>query len=331
MLNAKEVWDIVNSIKYHHSFRSYLRYHSMDQLFESLLVNSSLGPKIITIVAENFSFLEDQARFLKATFAISDVKQLSFRQRMIKLLQIGPLPIEVEDQIIKTKWKIDRFDQFSVSICDQIKESLSDANSSGDRRLLFLNDASRLELSSSDHRELEKLLTLICRFKKDFGQYFVILYQNSELSNQSKFLRDLLYISDGVSRVRSCKAGYFTSIWYKKRVVIYSLLPEVVETSYHTFKIGKFHNSSNDLLCFQESKQVPKNYDLANDTCLDVPKELGMFNDSMRSSRLDDFENEKNSTEPYTAAQDPQKSQIFYYPDKEDDFDEDDPDNDLMI
>lgn len=307
----------------------------MEELFTTLIGKTTIyQSKIITIVADNFSLFEDQARFLKATLAIPEVKRLLLRGDSVKLIQIGPLPIEVEEQVVKSKWHIDRLDQFSDDVYDKIEQSLADIP------LVFLNDASRLELSSSDPKELEKLLTLICKFRKNHSRFCVVLYQNSAPNNQSKFLRNLMYISDGVSRVQSCKAGYFTSIWYQKDASkCMALLPMKVETYYYTFKIGKFYWTK-DFLCFYETKQVPKNYDLENDTYLEAPEESDMddeensideLNDSMRGSKLSDHQSERDPTKPYTAAQDPQKSKIFYYPDKEDDIDEDDPDNDLMI
>lgn len=314
----------------------------MDQLFTSIIGKPTLNPpKIITIVAENFSLLEDQARFLKAILALPEVKQLPLRGDTAKLIQIGPLPIDIEEQVRKAKWTIDLFDNLETnkSICDHIEESL--LNCTG-RKILFLNDASRLELSSNDPKEAKKLVALVYRLKQDLKHSVIVLYQNSTPNNTSRLLRDLQYISDGVSRVHSCKAGYFSSIWYQKDVLKAMLLPMKVETYYHTCKIGKFYWSQ-DLLCFHECKQVPKNYDLENDTYLDISEETDTnlqktdfsvddLNDSMRSSRLDDFEDDgRDSTLPYTAAQDPQKSRIFYYPDKEDDIDEDDPDNDLAI
>lgn len=316
----------------------------MDKLFEVLVGKGSQKPKIITIVAENFSLLEDQARFLKATLAIPEVKNLSLKGNHASLIQFGPLPLDIEEQVLKARWNIHRFNDIGGDICDQIEGTRQTHLKS--ESIVFINDASRFELLSSDPSETKELLALIDKFKREFGHTMVILYQNSIPQSQSKFLRNLIHISDGVSRVQSCKAGYFTSIWYQKDgpYGLSVLLPMRVETYYHTCKIGKFYWSK-ELLCFYESKMVPKNYDLENDTYLNHPEEsvnddhedkIDKLDDSLRRSRLDEFEddaldNEKDLTLPHTAAQDPQKSRIFYYPDKEDDIDEDDPDNDLMI
>lgn len=311
----------------------------MDNLFEDLVGDRLVRKrKIITIVAENFPLLEDQARFLKATLAIPEVKNLHSG-----LIQFGPLPLDIEKQVLDAGWSIYRFNDGDIhDLIENIRQTRFDCE-----YIIFINDASRLELNSSDPKETEKFLALIDGFKKEpYPHTFVILYQNSIPQSQSRFLRNLIYISDGVSRVQSCKAGYFTSIWYQQDAPIghFTLLPMKTETYYHTCKIGKFYRSK-EQLCFYECKMVPKNYDLENDTYLNPPEEpvnddhddqINKLDDSLRRSRLDGFvddtsDEEKDLTLPYTTAQDPQKSRIFYYPDKDDDIDEDDPDNDLMI
>lgn len=215
------------------------------------------------------------------------------------------------------------------------------------RSIMFFNDFSKLELIDNSRSQRIKLLALIEKLKRSKGHFSVIFYQNSIPNYDSRLLRDLLYISDAAIRVRSCKAGYFKSVRYQPVSQTYTktLIPAKVETEYYTCKIGKFYYSS-DLLCFYDRKKVSKNHDLTKDSdnnsmTDDEDDELldedDNTTDSMSSMMRDiaieqsPEENETNSTLPYTQAQDPEKSRIFYYPDKDDDIDEDDPDNDLGI
>jgi hypothetical protein len=65
----------------------------------------------------------------------------------------------------------------------------------------------------------------------------------------------------------------------------------------------------------------------------DVPGEDALEK-ALHKVGLDDEDDERNlnsATLPYIKAQNPEQSRIFYYPDKDDDVDEEDPDDDLGI
>lgn len=320
----------------------------MDQLFMNLVGKLSLNPpKIISIVLDNFSYIEDQARFLKASLAIPQVKQLPITKKNRILLQIGTVHDEINKQLSKENWTIKQYQDLEEpqSICDKIAQDLSSFNN---RSLIFINDISRLELTSTNgYEEAKKFIDLAHQWKVKRGHFTVILYQNSHMTPNSKLMRDLQTLSDAMVRVKTCKVGYFKEIWWETVPSMNkTMIPPRIETSYLTCKIGKFYWSY-DLLCFYDKKTVPKNYNLDEDTCL---RTMG---DSDSSSNVSDNDLSKNEPQewmsgenfplfdsdeerdevvrPYTSAQNPQKSQIFYYPDKDDDFDEDDPDNDLNI
>lgn len=305
---------------------NFISFNIMDQLFTDLIGKPQRnGPKIITIIAENFSFIEDQARFLKAIFAIPKLKRLSLS--VGTLLQIGPLHCEVREQLDKLGWDINEFDETSEDICDQINHSqkLND--------LLFINDASRLHLTISDDPPLIKnLIRVIHNFKLQNKYSVIVLYQNSLPQSKGTFLRDLECLSDAMIRAKSFKGTYVLDMWFQPDVQRAVLIPPKVETIYYACKIGRSY-WSNDLLCFYDKKKVHKNYDPnrnaqpdEDDSCDKKPIE------SLGRITLDDTdETERSPTLPYTRAQDPELSRIFYYPDKDDDIDEDDPDSDLNI
>lgn len=314
----------------------------MDYLFQELIGKPSLNPpKIITVIAENFSLLEDQARFLKATLAIPIVKQLPFNNISQRLIQIGPLQREIADQVRRDKWALNQYEDFEESICERIEADLSELRN---RSIIFVNDVSKIELASFNPGETKKLLRLADKLRGMYGHFVVLLYQGSEPNSTTSFIRDMEFMSDAVARVKSCKAGYFKNIWWQTIPQHKTLIPAKIETNYYTCKIGKNYYSS-DLLCFYERRKVSKNYDLENDTCLSDRDESDNeakdkndrddLRDLLSATRLDlvpdDDEDDVTNTLPYTQAQNPEQSRIFYYPDKDDDIDEDDPDNDLGI
>lgn len=309
----------------------------MDQIFQDLIGKPNLQPpKIFTIIAENFSFLEDEARFLKATFAIPMVKNLPFDSTSVRLIQIGPLRTDLESLLEKLKWSLSQYETNEGDICDEIESSL---NSPGKRCIVFMNDVSRLVLGNNDQNVTRKLLTMVDKLKRTQGHFIIMLYQNAQPNSTSTLIRDMEYISDAVIRVSSCKAGYFSKAWYHSVPAIKTLLPTIVETHYFTSKVGKYYYSP-DCLCFYERKNVSSNYDLDTDTNYEADKDEEDLSDQeellvsrVEQSKINDvaLEEDPDSTLPFTRAQNPEQSRIFYYPDKDDDIDEDDPDNDLGI
>lgn len=307
----------------------------MDQVFLELIGKPQLNPaKIITIVAENFPFLEDQAKFLKATLAIPTVKQLPLDNVTKRLIQIGgPVHYEIKDQVGKENWAIDQYDDILDNICDKMSDDVHQG-----RSLLFINDASRLHLCSQSRLEAKKFIKLVDKWKRVNGHFVVVLYQNSCPGAADTLLRDLEYMSDAVVRTKSYKNCYFQAAWFQTTPTHKTLIPARVETNYHTCKIGKSYWSS-DLLCFYERRKVPKDYDPDHDIQINTSDDEDNSNADeddepnrpLAKLNLDSDEVDISSTLPYTRAQNPEQSKIFYYPDKEDDIDEDDPDNDLGI
>lgn len=312
----------------------------MDQLLVELIGKPTLNsPKVITVVADNFSLLEDQARFLKATIAIPDVKELPLETIQKRLIQIGPIQNDIADQIRRCKWALNQYEDLEESICDRIGEDLQDVTK---KSIVYINDITRLCLYG-DHKEnvSSKLLSLVENLRKK--HFVVLIYQNSfPPTTKSQILRNLEYISDSVVRIKSCKEVYFKSIWWQTIPTRNrTLIPSKIETRYYTCKIGKNYWST-DLLCFYEKKEVAKNYNPDDDlntsaTPTKQMQEDQSMKDSMSSVKLDDDDSDeenygsrkKDSSLPYTLARNPEQSRIFYYPDKDDDIDEDDPDNDL--
>lgn len=338
----------------------------MDQLFLDLIGKPKLNaPKLISIIVENFSLLEDQARFLKATLAIPQVKKLPFSDGNKRLVQIGNLPSIVGDQLKNENWTIHKYDRPPIDdIIDAIANDLSCIH---ERSIIFINDLSRLQLLSKNPRQdMYKLLLFVNSLKCNGGHFVILLHQSVDgsISNESrKLIRDMECLSDGVVKIKTCVAGYFKQIWCQPVVQTHStLLPPKTETSYYTCKIGQDFWSPN-LLCFYDKKKIPKNYNLHDDSYIQAgdsdnesdseatdnkkhltDKSLDCSNrasqtidsqiDVTTASILrdeDDHGKFSTSVRPFMTAQNPERSQIFYYPDKDDDFDEDDPDSDLNI
>lgn len=298
----------------------------MDQVFLELIGKPILNrAKIISVVAENFTFLQEQAKFLKATLDIPTVKQLPLESVSKYLINIGPVHVNIKDQLIREKWVVKEYQQISKDICAQMKDDVSTTS----RSIIYINDASRLNLLSDNIKV--NFLRLVDEWKRLHNNFVVILYQNASPCSSDSFLRDIEYLSDASIRTKSYDTCYFQAIWFQTLPSPRTLIPPKVETSYITCKIGKSYWSS-DLLCFFDRKEVPKDHDPDHDTQpisseqkydspVHTPEETTPVSQPFDMS----------STLPYTRAQNPEQSRIFYYPDKEDDVDEDDPDNDLGI
>lgn len=322
----------------------------MDFLFLELIGKPvSNPPKVITVVAENFSLLQDQARFLRALLAIPQVKELPFESQNKRLIQIGSLQRDVADQVNKSKWAINHYEDFDKSICDRIEKDTSDLT---DKSLIFINDVSRLKLSTLSNQvqsEFTNFILLIEKLRKK--HFIIIIYQNSiPQCHSCNLLRNLEFLSDAAVRVRTFKSIYLKTIWWQTIPTrSHTLIPPKVEVHYYTCKIGRFYWSS-DLLCFYERKEVTKNYDPETNVNQDTTSSSidskesdnqGDIKKRLLNARLEDDDSDEDKyrgggdddaddeTLPYTQAKNPEQSRIFYYPDKEDDIDEDDPDNDL--
>lgn len=305
----------------------------MDQIFLNLIGKLKRNnPIIATIVAENFSLLEDEALFLRTVLAIPEVHKFPFNGQYKTLVQIGGIHSKVEEQLEITRWRILKYHTLGQdSVCDEIEKDLHGLQ---EKSLIFINDVSRVELSDCQGTESRKLMTLAHTLKNIEDHFVIMLYQNTSPSSKNRFLRDLEYISDAVFRVSTCKVGYFNSVWYKSVDQAKTLIPPSTETHYSTCKIGKSYWSS-DLFCFHEDKKVPKDYDLNSMAHSSEDKDASLESDKSDPededphNRTEDYDRE--ATLPYRRAQNPEETRIFYYPDKEDDIDEDDPDNDLNI
>lgn len=327
----------------------------MDQLFLELIGKPKpKSPKIITVVAENFSFVEDQARFLKTTLAIPLVKQLPLESNSVRLIQLGPAHCEIQKIIDKAKGCTDEYDS-SLScgeICALIEQKYVKNVDPRKRYLLFFNTVSLLYLTERTNKS--RIVRLVDDLKRVGGHFVVALYQNNgDLSSlkQNLFLRDLAYISDAYVSTKLCRSFYYQMIWQQTIPEHHTLLPGRVDTNYCTCKIGKFYYSP-DLLCFYERKKVSCSFDpdieeskLATDGSRDTDEEVE-DEDALRNLSLErdppgtsasarEATIDASSTLPYTRAQDPEKSRIFYYPERDEDAgylqDDEDPDDDLDI
>lgn len=312
----------------------------MDQLFIDFIGKPHLGlTKIVTIVAENFSFLDNQAKFLKAILAIPFAKQSPLIDVPKHLIQIGPSHSEVEgllnqdDHWIINKYQEDGKDD--TSLCDRIDSHYRAGGVIKGKSLIFINDASTfLTWSHNNVSEQRKFLRMIDTWKRSQNHLIVVLFQQScPVSNQI-FLRDLEFISDACVRNRAFDSCYKQSIWHQPIMTQKTMLPSKVETNYYTFKIGRsFHSPE---WCFTECVRVAKNYDPDLDDMGQSGQETeqGITDKNLETLTLDEDESDDDtttSTLPYIRAQNPEQSCIFYYQDKDEDIDEEDPDNDLDI
>lgn len=322
----------------------------MDQLFVELIDSQLRNPaQIITIVAENFPLHQDRAKFLRTVLAIPTVKALPLGDGVKRLIQLGLLHSEVGSQLAKDEhWIIDTYPVNGgerSSLCDTIASDLAENQAERSlkaRSLIFFNDASRFLFSSGDDNFVEqrKFLKMIVSWKKTGNNFVVVLVQQTQPNFDSTFLRNLEYISDACVRVQAYKSCHMHSIWYQPLPTQRLLLPPMMVTHHWTCKIGKCQQDP-ELLCFTDCVRVAKNYDPDNrDSTQIVQNQGGESNEELHDETLErlvlDDEEEPvresaASTLPYIRAQNPEHSRIFYYPDKDDDIDEDDPDNDLDI
>lgn len=302
-----------------------------------LIGKHELGPaRIITIVADHFSLLEDHAVFLKATYAINSDRQLPVDEVPKHIIQFGPIHRHIVEQIGREKnWFVHEYkEDISLEICDKIEKDVEKAcnSNASPRSIIYINELSCFKIVSheSGKRVVDKgFLKLLHHWKHSRNFFVVIFYENWD--DSSKLLRDLRYLSDAFVMTKLAKELYFQQIWYQPTPTHRTLMPPKVRTSYYTCKIGK-SNQSHDLLAFVDHKQVPKNYDPSNVDIPDLEKrESGGIDLEILKPSDEDTPIDRTTTLPYVEAQNPEKSRIFYYPDKEDDFDEDDPDCDLAI
>lgn len=309
----------------------------MDQLVCDLIGKPYLkSGTIITIVAENFSLIQDQSRFLKAVLDIPSVKNIPLDEVCKRILQIGQAQAEIE-KYVKKGYVLNTYNEhFYPSLSDKIDQDLMQI----DRSLIFLNDAARFELLYNNPKEIRKFLRLVDKWKRVKSHFVIILYQNPHPDFQTLLLRNLEHMSDAVVRNRIHKTCYFQSMWHPQISGKDTLIPNKIETNYYTCKIGK-HYWQEDVLCFYERSRVDKNHnpdfvvDKGHSGSINVEDEYEEGPSSgLKKLTIDNDDDEEqvddnSTTLPYTRAQNPEQSRIFYYPDKEDDIDEDDPDNDL--
>lgn len=190
-----------------------------------------------------------------------------------------------------------------------------------ERSIIFINDISRFELTST---EPKKLLALADKLKRTGGHFVVLMYQNSNPESTTKFLSDIEYMSDAVIHTKPCKVGYFMSSWFETVGQKKTLIPPKIEHAYYTCNIGT-NFWMKDLLCFYQKRKVCKGYNTQTDTFI-----IADGNSSSESSNEEE-EVDAHQTLPHARAANPENSRIFFYPDKDDDLDEDDPDNDLGV
>lgn len=335
---------------------------NMDQLFLELIGKPKLkSPKILLAVTENFSLIEDRARFLKTTLAIPLVKQLPFDSSCVKLIQIGPIHCDIKELLEKAHWTLDDYDDSLTfdQICSSIEQKYATASETRDRYLLFFNGLSLLDMKKRANNR--KIVRLFDDLRRMGGHFVVGIYQNHPHINgigSNLLLRDLSYISDAYVSTKLYKSFYYQIIWYQTTPEHHTLLPGKIDFSYYTCKIGKFYYSP-DLLCFYERKKVDRTYDPdsenqkmvtggSRDTDEEEEEEDGEgVDDALKTLTLGQksstnpcassrsISGDASTTLPYTRAQDPEKSRIFYYPEKDEDShmrdEEEDPDNDLDI
>lgn len=311
----------------------------METLF-CYLLDSCTGPtKLVSIVADNFSFSEDKARFLKATLGIPFVKDSLMRDSPKVLIQFGPIQQDIESVLKARGFNILKFDDLTRNISKDVEEALNPENidPKKQRPIVFINDMSRLELQNNT--ESQRFLVMMEKIK-NLGHpkrphLFALLYQNSP-NSRSKLLRNMLYLSDATVEAKTGNTfDYFLKInhqtvFQRNTNLKKTLMPLKFENRYCTCKIGQNYWYS-DLLCFFEIQYLqegvnPEEY--LKKLEQGQYKKLEDCNPELISSDGDN-EDERESTLPYTLASDPERSRIFYYPDKDDDIDEDDPDNDL--
>lgn len=309
----------------------------MDLVFLELIGKLKLKkPKIISVIAENFSLIDFQAQFLRATISLPDVKQLPFPESKI-LIQFGPIHYGIQEIIENEGWTFFKYQMSNESdLCQKIWSDLATIKT---RSIVFINSVSSFELCQTDESQLS-VIKLCDRLKRLKGHFVIPLYQGPIFQdcNEISQMKQLEYISDAVIRVQSCVAGFYKKILWQQ-AESKTLLPNKMQTSYFTCKVAKFNWKN--LLCFCDRKQVSHTYDPATNTERDSVSD----NDSEYQDSGDDGDervelntisakNDEDNDDivlPYTRAQNPDQSRIFYYPDKDDDIDEDDPDNDLGI
>lgn len=330
----------------------------MDLFLSDIVGKPALNPpKLITVVADNFLFIEDHARFLRTTFAAPSVKNLPTALSNDNILiQIGPLHNDIKNQVLANDWKLFNFEDFDPNqgICDRIAQALLPIER---RSLIFINDISRIELSSENgYSEAKRLIALAENLRRTKQHFIVFLYQNCNSTKGGKMLLALEHVSHGVARAKLSCSKYLLHLWRftKHDNHIETLLPPPVLTSYLLCKVGHFYWSHN-LMCFYEKRTISKDHYLSGDADYKDPNAPSVELDDVarelfskpgqskagdaearkvvqsRRSEEEVTKSEMNATTSGTSVLGTDESRIFYYQDRHDDVDEDDPDDDLNV
>lgn len=286
----------------------------MDLIIPELIGKPKLNPpKLITIVAKDFTFIDQQAILLKAILALPEEKKLPLAK--LSFVQVGQIHSKIEELCKTLKYQV-----YSNSNLDFFQATLQNCDQ---QSLVVINELSQYGLSpkSTARSALESI-----DFARSQGKFIIALHE-TQTGAANSFLRDLMYISDSVIEVTTTKTGYFQKMWWQPMPEHKTLLPTKVQTLYYTCSIGKsFWNPK--LLCFHDKIKVNSDYD-PNAPVQPVASNVEYYSDDDEPSKvIDDI---SVADKPYLRAQNPEQSRIFYYPDKDDDIDEDDPDDDLGI
>lgn len=292
----------------------------MDKLFQDLvgIDSDKKNAAIVTITVHDFSLIENHARFLQAVLAIPIIKSSHFSRFKRRIIHFGQVHEQVSSLIKRGEYESTRFEDIDESICDKLDSVL--LNQQTPRSILFLNDLSGLELNDLNEDACKRILSLIYRLKFEAKHFVVLLCQQQ---GNNRLFRDLKYLSDGVVDVRAYRDGYHKVI--RSRPSQSRFIPYRPETKYYLSKIGKDYFS--DYLCFQDRKEVHMKFNPQTD----APETDYAAEDEESYAPTSRPVLKKDETLPHFKAQDPSESRIFYYPDKNDDVDEEDPDDDLGI
>lgn len=276
----------------------------MEKLFNNLIDNTcqSKKSKIITLIAENFILINDRARFLRSILSISSITN-STETTSVYFIQVGHMHKDVALLTSKLNFNVLTYHPtINNELCDSI---WSDLDSISPKSLIFVNSISTLALSNN---VTPQDISSICYKLKFYKNHTVIpIYQGPRAKIQDCCLTKLLPISDTIISVSSCDA-----------------------TSY-TCKVCIQSNDSKTLI---PEKQVNIEFDckIENLQFVSTTRSVESLSAEMiEISTKASGDDDEKSTLPFINVQNSDDTQIFYYPNKDDDLDEDDPDDDLCI
>lgn len=198
------------------------------------------------------------------------------------------------------------------NICDIIKQHYQDTSNS----ILLIDDLTRLMVYMKN--EIKPILSLLTTLHHK-GNHVICIGQR--FNCYEEFLKNLEYLSTIYASVTTDYDHYVALIDNNVGVTHRTLAEKQLARITYKFTLARYSGKT----LFKPFSRPRGNLESITD---ENSIEMLSFNLGLTDKER---EAKDNVVLPFTRAQDPSISKIFYYPDKNDDVDEEDPDDDLNI